>query len=128
VRHRLIALIIYFYSPGTSLNPKRLHRKARKEREVLAEGGAKNHEAIEEYGILKTEPQMKAPRVAPLEDASTSTVTPVDCVHTYASALAYVDGRPQGAQPLTYAPQGIRVVWESRTVRFRSGEPAGFRQ
>ncbi|MDD1744765.1 MAG: hypothetical protein LUQ20_02995 [Candidatus Methanoperedens sp.] len=39
---------------------------------------------------------------------STSTVTPVDCVHTYASALAYVDGRPQGAQPLTYALQGIR--------------------
>ena len=29
-------------------------------------------------------------------------------MHTYASALAYVDGRPQGAQPLTYAPQGIR--------------------
>jgi len=23
--------------------------------------------------------------------------------------------------------KGIRVVWESRTVRFRSGEPAGFR-
>jgi len=40
---------------------------------------------------------------------STSTVTPVDCVHTYASALAYVDGRPQGAQPLTYALRGIRV-------------------
>jgi hypothetical protein len=52
---------------------------------------------------------MKAPRVAPLEDASTSTVTPVDCVHTYASALAYVDGRPQGAQPLTYAPAGAYV-------------------
>ncbi|MDO9098963.1 MAG: U32 family peptidase, partial [Candidatus Methanoperedens sp.] len=45
----------------------------------------------------------------PLEGVSTSTVTPVDCVHTYASARAYVDGRPQGAQPLTYALQGIRV-------------------
>jgi len=52
---------------------------------------------------------MKAPIVMNMEDMSTSTVTPVDCVHTYASALAYVDGRPQGAQPLTYAPQGIRV-------------------
>ena len=31
--------------------------------------------------------------------ASASTVTPVDCVHTYASALAYVDGRPQGRNP-----------------------------
>jgi len=68
-------------------------------------------------------PQMMAPRVTPLEDVCTqSTVTPVDCVHTYASALAYVDGRPQGAQPLTYAQQSIRVVWESRTVRFRHDE------
>ncbi len=57
-------------------------------------------------------PESRASRVTPLEGASTSTVTPVDCVHTYASALAYVDGRPQGAQPLTYAPQGIRVVCE----------------
>jgi putative protease len=72
-------------------------------------------------------PESRASRVTPLEGASTSTVTPVDCVHTYASALAYVDGRPQGAQPLTYAPQGIRFVWESRTVRFRSGESAGVR-
>jgi hypothetical protein len=54
-------------------------------------------------------PQIKAPRVTLLEGVSTPTVTPVDCVHTHASALAYVDGRPQGAQPLTYAPQGIRV-------------------
>ena len=61
-------------------------------------------------------PQLKAPRVTPLEGVSTSTVTPVDCVHTYASALAYVDVRPQGAQPLTYAPQGIRVVWKSRLL------------
>ena len=30
------------------------------------------------------------PRVTHLEGASTSTVTPVDCMHTYASALAYV--------------------------------------
>ncbi|MDO9098467.1 MAG: hypothetical protein Q7U60_10145 [Candidatus Methanoperedens sp.] len=59
--------------------------------------------------IDENEPQIKAPRVTPLEGVSTSTVTPVDCVHTYASARAYVDGRPQGAQPLTYAPQGIRV-------------------
>jgi hypothetical protein len=36
------------------------HRKGRKEREVLAEGGAENHKAIEKYGILKTEPQMNA--------------------------------------------------------------------
>jgi hypothetical protein len=65
---------------------------------------------IDYYGVCdEKEPQIKAPRVAPLEGVSTSTVTPVDCVHTYASALAYVDGRPQGAQPLTYAPQGIRV-------------------
>jgi hypothetical protein len=57
----------------------------------------------------KNKPQIKVPRVTPLEGVSTSTVTPVDCVHTYASALAYVDARPQGAQPLTYAPYGIRV-------------------
>ena len=31
----------------------------------------------------KNEPQMKAPRVAPLEGASTSTVAPVDVAHTY---------------------------------------------
>ena len=49
---------------------------------------------------------------------STSTVTPVDCMHTYASALAYVDERPQGAQPLTYA---------RRHACARSREPAGFR-
>jgi hypothetical protein len=29
------------------------------------------------------EPQIKAPRVAPLEGASTSTVAPVDVAHTY---------------------------------------------
>jgi len=50
-----------------------------------------------------------APRVTPLEGVSTSTVTPVDYVHTIASALAYVDERPQGAQPLTYALRGISV-------------------
>jgi hypothetical protein len=70
-------------------------------------------------GILfKKEPQIKAPRVTPLEGVSTSTVTPVDCVHTYASALAYVDARPQGAQPLTYA---CGHTWA------RSRESAGFR-
>jgi hypothetical protein len=58
-------------------------------------------------------PQMKAPRVTPLEGVSRSTVTPVDCVHTYASARAYVDERPQGAQPLTYALRGIRVRREN---------------
>ncbi len=35
-------------------------------------------------------PRMKAPRVTPQEGVSASTDTPVDCVHTYASALAYV--------------------------------------
>src|SRR5659263_141902 len=57
-----------------------------------------------------SEPQIKPPRVTPLEGVSTSTVTPVDCVHTYASELAYVDGRPQGEQPLTYAHQGVHGV------------------
>jgi putative protease len=66
-------------------------------------------EAAEDIRSKKNKPQITAPRVTPLEGVSTSTVTPVDCVHTYASALAYVDERPQGAQPLTYAPQGIRV-------------------
>ncbi|MBU4075712.1 MAG: cytochrome P450 [Euryarchaeota archaeon] len=48
------------------------------------------------------EPQMKAPRVAPLEGASTSTVAPVDVAHTYGSP-PYVDiaGR--------YAPAGAYV-------------------
>src|SRR5574341_2228884 len=34
--------------------------------------------------------------------------------------LRFGDWRPR-------MPAGMRVVWESRTVRFRSGEPAGFR-
>jgi hypothetical protein len=42
--------------------------------------------------LEKYKPQMKAPRVTLLEGVS------------------------------TYAPQGIRVVWESRTVRFRHDE------
>ncbi len=46
------------------------------------------------------EPQMKAPRVTPLEGVYTSTVTSVDAVHTYASGHTWT--RPQGAQPLTY--------------------------
>jgi len=73
--------------------------------------------------ILKNKPQMIAPRVTPLEGVSTSTVTPVDCVHTYASALAYVDERPQGAQPLTYAPQGIRVRGVENPQGFGIDEP-----
>jgi hypothetical protein len=74
-------------------------------------------------------------RVTPLEGVSTSTVTPVDCVHTYASALAYVDARPQGAQPLTYAPQGIGVrgienpqgfgIDERRFVALNPAHPIG---
>ncbi len=32
---------------------------------------------------IEMEPQIKAPRVAPLEGASTSTVAPVDVAHTY---------------------------------------------
>ncbi len=34
-----------------------------------------------------------------LEGAHTSTVTSVDAVHTYASALAYVDASSRGATP-----------------------------
>jgi hypothetical protein len=63
------------------------------------------------------EPQIIMPRVTHLEGASTSTVTPVDCMHTYASALAYVDERPQGAQPLAYA---------HRHMCAQSREHAGF--
>ncbi len=37
------------------------------------------------------EPQMKAPRVAPLEGASTSTVAPVDVAHTYGSRHTWRD-------------------------------------
>ncbi|MCZ7356148.1 MAG: hypothetical protein O8C66_00195 [Candidatus Methanoperedens sp.] len=32
-------------------------------------------------------PQMKAPRVTPLEGVSTSTVAPFDVAHTYGSAI-----------------------------------------
>jgi len=97
---------------------------------------ANNNQAHSCLNLLENKPQIMAPRVTSLPSrasggrihvclrayvgtksrsvafgvgVSTSTVTPVDCVHTYASALAYVDERPQGAQPLTYAPQGIRV-------------------
>ncbi len=35
--------------------------------------------------LYEKEPQIKAPRVAPLEGASTSTVAPVDVAHTYGS-------------------------------------------
>ena len=77
--------------------------------------------------------------------ASTSTVAPVDVAQpsrqltpcTRMPAYWHTWTRPQGAQPLTYgsairgyryaiSPQGIRVVWESRTVRFRSENPQGF--
>ncbi len=55
-------------------------------------------------------PQMKAPRVAPLEGASTSTVAPVDVAQpsrrltpcTRMPAHWHTWTRPQGAQPLTY--------------------------
>ncbi len=39
--------------------------------------------------------------------ASVSTVTPVDCVHTYASALAYVDVLP--VQSVFHHYPGIQV-------------------
>ncbi len=55
-------------------------------------------------------PQIKAPRVAPLEGASTSTVAPVDVAQpsrrltpcTRMPAHWHTWTRPQGAQPLTY--------------------------
>ncbi|MDO9097278.1 MAG: U32 family peptidase, partial [Candidatus Methanoperedens sp.] len=61
--------------------------------EAAVDGGA---DVVYVGGEVFTDkkPQIKAPRVTPLEGVSTSTVTPVDCVHTYASARAYVDGRP----------------------------------
>ncbi|MDP2767314.1 MAG: hypothetical protein Q8O41_07685 [Candidatus Methanoperedens sp.] len=90
----------------------------------------------------KYKPQMMTPRVTPLEGVSTSTGAPVDVAQpsrqltpsTRMPAHWHTWTRPQGAQPLTYgsppyvdvtaryAPQGIRVVWESRTVRFRHDE------
>ncbi len=41
-------------------------------------------------GSEENEPQIKAPRVTPLEGVSTSTVAPVEVAHTYSSP-PYVD-------------------------------------
>ncbi len=40
---------------------------------------------------IRKEPQIKAPRVAPLEGAFTSTVAPVDVAHTYGSRHTWRD-------------------------------------
>ncbi len=71
-------------------------------------------------GSEENEPQIKAPRVTPLEG-----------VYTYALQGIRgcgVEGTPSRASGgrVHVCPQGIRVVWESRTVRFRSENPEGF--
>ncbi|MFH0905037.1 MAG: hypothetical protein V1854_07655, partial [Methanobacteriota archaeon] len=45
--------------------------------------------------------------------ASASTVTPVDCVHTYASALAYVDVYSPNKKERLLPPPLLRTVRES---------------
>ncbi|MCZ7357833.1 MAG: hypothetical protein O8C66_00290 [Candidatus Methanoperedens sp.] len=56
---------------------------------------------LKKCGILEKKPQMKAPRVTSLPS------------------------RASGGR-VHVCLQGIRVVWESRTVRFRSENPQGF--
>ena len=67
--------------------------------EIIFLNEGKVHNCLD---IYRNKPQMKTPRVAPLEGASTSTVAPVDVAHTYGSP-PYVDiaGR--------YAPAGAYV-------------------
>ncbi|MBU4221638.1 MAG: hypothetical protein KKA10_08470, partial [Euryarchaeota archaeon] len=69
-------------------------------REILSQRFKKIYKEIGRLQNIK--PQIKVPRVAPLEGASTSTVAPVDVAHTYGSP-PYVDiaGR--------YAPAGAYV-------------------
>ncbi|MBU3966883.1 MAG: hypothetical protein KKG76_05870, partial [Euryarchaeota archaeon] len=85
-----------------------IYRKGRKERKAHLHMSL-NSEEIIRPGTRITQIR----RIFTDPCASVSTVTPVDCVHTYASALAYVGTKSRsvafGVGVYTYAPQGIRV-------------------
>ncbi len=63
-----------------------IHRKGREKRK------AQKHKSLNSEEIIRTGTRIsRIGRIFTDPGVSVSTVTPVDCMHTYASALAYVD-------------------------------------